>query len=279
MAIANPHAARRAGPCRIAALWLLPLAAIGAATSAAPDATPESVLEAAFANRYEVDTIYEMELVIRDRSGREQRRSIHSVSKRIGGRSHSVGRVVEPANLRGLTVLIIEAASGGRDSFVYLPALRRARRISGAQRVDSFLGSDLTYEDFERQRVADFALAFQPEEQVAGERCLMIRALPSDDRGYAAVVFAVAESDRAILEYRYFAAGAEVPYRVIETPRAAMRRENGHLLPTRFSVRHTRGTSTELVIRALAVDPAIDDRVFSLRALEQQQPLPAAPAR
>jgi len=276
----DPHAMRYAWLRRLVALWLLPLAvATCAAWAGAEDATPESVLEAAFANRYEVDTIYEMELVARDRSGREQRRSIHTVSKRIDGRSHSVGRVVAPANLRGLTVLMIEAAGGGRDSFVYLPSLRRARRISGAQRVDSFLGSDLTYEDFERQRVADFVLQLLPAEQVAGERCLLIRALPRDERGYGAVVFAVAESDRAILEYRYFARGAEAPYRVIETPRSAMLRENGHLLPTRFAVRHARGTSTELVIHALAVDPEIDDRVFSLRTLEQEQPLPGAAAR
>jgi hypothetical protein len=267
----------------LVALWITRLpVAIGAATPAelaGAGPTPESVLEAAFANRYEVDTIYDLDLVSRDQQGREQRRRIHTVSKRIGGRSHSIGRVVEPANLRGLTVMMIEAADGGRDSFVYLPSLARARRVSGAQRIDSFLGSDLTYEDFERQQVSDFALAFVPPEQVAGERCTLIRALPRDERGYAAVVFVVADSDRAILEYRYFEPGADEPYRVIKTPRSAMREQSGHLLPTRFSVRHlARGTSTELVIRELAVDPKIDDRVFSLRTLEQQRPLPAVAA-
>ncbi len=256
--------------------WILPLAvALAAAASAEPQSTaPEAVLEAAFANRYEVDMISEMEIVMRSRGGSEQRRRVQAVSKRIEGRSQSIGRVLEPASLRGLTVLISELADGGREMFVYLPALLRARRISGAQRLDSFLGSDLTYEDFERQRAADFTVELLPPEDVAGERCTMIRALPRGERAYAAVVLAVAP-DGAILEYRYFERGAQTPYRVIETPRAEMHRESGHLLPTLFSVRHLeRGSTTELTLRKLAVNPPIDDRIFSVRTLDQQRPLP-----
>jgi hypothetical protein len=177
-------------------------------------------------------------------------------------------------------VFISEVEDGGRDTFVYLPALLRARRISGIQRLDSFLGSDLTYEDFERQRAADFAVEPLPPEDVAGEHCTMIRARPRDQRAYAAMVLAVAP-DRAILEYRYFADGAQTPYRVIETPRSDMHREAGHLLPTRYAVRHLeRGSATELVLRKLSVNPNIDDRIFSVRTLDQQRPLPrVAPAR
>ena len=37
---------------------------------------------------------------------------------------------------------------------------------------------------------------------------------------------------------------------------------------------HVRGTTTEVVFNDLVVNPPIDDRVFSLRALEQERPLP-----
>jgi hypothetical protein len=150
----------------------------------------------------------------------------------------------------------------------------RARRISGVQRLESFLGSDLTYDDFERQRVADFTVEALPDEQIAGERCAMIRAVPRGDRAYAAMVLAVAP-DRAILEYRYFARDAQTPYRVIETPRARMHSEAGHLLPTYYAVRQLeRKTTSELTLRKLSVNPKIDDRIFSVRTLDQQRPLP-----
>ena len=254
------------------AVFVLALAAVAAAEP--PRESPEAVLEAAFANRYEVDLISEMEIVLKSGGGSEQRRLVQAVSKRIDGRAQSIGRVLEPANLRGLTVLISELADGGREMFVYLPALLRARRIAGAQRLESFLGSDLTYEDFERQRAADFTVEALPAEDVAGERCTMLRAAPREPRGYAAVVLAVA-ADRAILEYRYFARDAATPYRVIETPRADMHREAGHLVPTRYAVRQPgRGSSTDLVLRKLAIDPPIDDQLFSVRTLDQKRPLP-----
>jgi hypothetical protein len=256
-------------------LAMISIIAVASRAPAEPEGErPEAVLEAAFANRYELDMISEMEITTRSRGGAEQRRLVHAVSKRIDGRAQSIGRVLEPASLRGLTVLISEVAGGGRDTFVYLPALLRARRISGIQRLDSFLGSDLTYEDFERQRAADFAVEPLPAEDVAGERCTMIRARPRDERAYDAMVLAVAP-DRAILEYRYFAHGAQTPYRVIETPRAEMHREAGHLLPTRYSVRQLEsGSATELVLRKLAINPEIDDAIFSVRTLDQQRPLP-----
>ena len=245
-----------------------------AAYAQTPGERPEAVLEAAFANRYEVDMISEMEIVVRGSGGSEQRRLVQAVSKRIDGRAQSIGRVLEPASLRGLTVLLSELADGGREMFVYLPALLRARRISGIQRLDSFLGSDLTYEDFERQRASDFTVELVSPEEVTGEPCMMIRAVPRGERAYAAMVLAVAP-DRAILEYRYFRRDAVTPYRVIATPRAQMHREAGHLLPTLFAVRQLeRGSSTDLTLRKLSVNPPIDDRIFSVRTLDQQRPLP-----
>ena len=100
--------------------WILPLSVALAAAAAAepPSERPEAVLEAAFANRYEVDMISEMEIVMRDRGGSEQKRLVQAVSKRIDGRAQSIGRVLEPASLRGLTVFISEVEDGGRDTFV-----------------------------------------------------------------------------------------------------------------------------------------------------------------
>src|ERR1700752_1007766 len=104
--------------------WILPLSVALAAAAAGepPSERPEAGVEAAFANRYEVDMISEMEITVRDRGGSEQRRLVQAVSKRIDGRSQSIGRVLEPASLRGLTVFISEVEGGGRDTFVFLPA-------------------------------------------------------------------------------------------------------------------------------------------------------------
>lgn len=231
-------------------------------------------LERAFANRYDCDTTAQIELIMRDGRGGERRRLFDTVSKRIDGRLRSIGRLLEPVHLRGMTIMTIEVPGQSEETFVYLPSMRKVRRISSAQRADSFLGSDITYEDFERRRVADFEIESVREEEVTGEPALRIRARPVRPQSYEFVDFVVARSDQAILATDYFKRGASEPFRTLEAPRPDMVRAAGHVLPTRLLARNAlRGTMTEIVITDLQVNPEIDDRLFSVGTLEQQRAL------
>ncbi len=259
-------------------LLLAPFASRAETQSGAQDAEPTSpraVLAAAFENLYEVDTISKLDLVIRDRTGQERRRTFHTVNKIIGDRLHSIGRLIAPEYLRGMTVMVIEVGTRRSDAFVYLPSLGRVRRVTTAQRGDAFLGSDLTYEDFERQYVDDYDVRFFAPETVGGEPCHGIRGQPHHVYSYDHVDFLVAQADRAILESRYYKKGADEPYRVIVSPRASMTNGGGHVLPKRILVSNrVRGTTTEVVIHELEINPEIDDRIFSAVTLEQKSDLP-----
>ncbi len=73
---------------------------------------------------------------------------------------------------------------------------------------------------------------------------------------------------------QYFKRGSEEPYRVITAARGSMVEQDGHVLPTRLSVTNrARGTTTEVVLSHLRINPEIDDHAFSLHALESQRPL------
>jgi len=245
-----------------------------AASPSADGATPDAILETAFTRRYDVDTIFDLELLTDGGPRGKSQRRLHTVTKIVDGRSHSIGRLTEPATVRGMTVMIIETDDGERDTFVYLPALKRGRRISGAQRSDAFLGTELNFEDFERMRASDFTLERLPDEAVQGETCALIRGAPRDNAAYSRVDFLVA-SDGAILEYRYWKDGSPAPYRVIEAPREHIVEAEGHLLPTRFKVTNViRRITTEAIIHDMDVEPDIDERIFSQRTLEQERPLP-----
>ena len=87
--------------------------------------------------------------------------------------------------------------------------------------------------------------------------------------------FSLAVSDLAILETDYFKRGADEPYRVIEAPRASMVAQGGHVLPTRIRVEsRDRGTTTEVWIRDLRINPELDPRLFSVKTLQSRRPLP-----
>ena len=50
-----------------------------------------------------------------------------------------------PINIRGTAFLTFDYIDKEDDRWLYLPALRKTRRISGSEKGDYFLGTDLTY--------------------------------------------------------------------------------------------------------------------------------------
>ena len=233
-----------------------------------------TLLAEAFDNRYGANVTANIDLVLRNTSGQQRVRKFRAASKKIDGRTHSIGRLVWPEYLRGMTILTIEAHERSHDAFVYLPSLQKVRRINTSQRGDAFLGSDVTYEDLERRRVDEYDLISLTASE-HGEPAWTISAKPLEDFSYDRVEFVVAATDQAILESRYYKRNSDRPYRTITMDRSDMVEQEGYVLPTRMMVRNSmRGTSTEVVFRNLVVGPEIDDRLFSISTLERRRTLP-----
>jgi hypothetical protein len=249
----------------------------GAWAQSAPP-SPESVLSAAFENRYAIDAIdaiSRVELVMRSGPDEEIRRKVHYITKIIDQRLHSIARLTAPEYLRGMTILTIEQRDRSHDAFAFLPSLGKTRRVTTAQKGDAFFGSDLTYEDLERKRTDEFELGELTVTEHEGEAIYRIGAALVGKGLYSQVEFDVAQSDHAILETRYYKRGESQPYRVLESPRSTMVERGGHVLPTRLLVRDVRrGTTTEVLISDLQVNASIPDRIFTVATLEQKRKLP-----
>lgn len=242
-----------------------------------PDA--RAVLGRALDLRYDIDSTERVHIVMRNRFGEERRRSLAVATKRIDGRMHSLGRFLEPDYLRGTSILTIENDDRSDDHFLFLKTLSRVRRVTTAQRTDAFMGTDLTYEDFERRRIEDYDAAFLPDASVAGEPVRVVEGRPRFDSAYERVAFSIATRDAAILETRYYKRDSDEPYKVIHTPRAEMKVIGGHALPTRLTVENrTRGTRTEVSVEDIRVNPLLDDQLFTSVALEVGRKIPGVEA-
>jgi len=252
-------------------LWAVSSVAAAIENDGVPP-SPTEVLARAFLNQYEVDTTATIELIMRNSRGQERHRHFEAASKLIDDRMHAIGRLVRPEYLRGMTILQIEADDRGHDAFVYLPSLHKVRRISTAQRGDAFFGTDVTYEDLERRRASDYEILSASEVEFAGESATAIRVRPRKHSTYSEAQFTIARADYAILEARYFKRDSPDAYRIMTSLRSGMLSAGGHVLPTQLVVENlSKGTVTEVTFKDLAINPKIDDRVFSIRTLEQER--------
>ncbi|MCP5060818.1 MAG: outer membrane lipoprotein-sorting protein [bacterium] len=236
----------------------------------------ERILREAFEHRYGCDLSAHVELLVTNVAGERMERRLDLASKYIDGRLHSRAQFSEPQYLRGTGLLIIERADlwSADEQFIFLPSLRRVRRISGAQRGDAFLGTDLTYEDFERHRVEDYALAPTRLSSTAGEDVYVIEATPLLPSPRTRVEFHVARSDLAILRIEDFKSSRE-PFKIIEIPRGGLHVDGVFRVPTLMTVyRPARGTRTAVRIERLTLNPSLAEGLFSSAALESGRSIP-----
>jgi len=239
--------------------------------------TAAEILQRAFDARYGCTITGMIEIDTRKGNATAQKRRMSVATKAIDGRLHTYAVFREPPHVRGVAFLGIEARESGRseERFVYLPSLRKIRRVSGSQSEDAFLGTDLSYHDFERQREANFEVSLGGETQVAGEAAWIVVAKPRGSAGYERVEHSVSIADYAILGTRYFKRGSDNAYKLLVMDRDHIAPRGECRVPRRIRVEdRQRGTSTTLEVATLTLDADLPNDLFSLVALETKRPIP-----
>lgn len=137
-----------------------------------------------------VQRTLEMELI--DKSGHIRKRSARLLRSWFGEEKRLALFYLSPATIRGTAFLVHDFPEADRDDaqWLYLPALRKTRRIAARDRGKDFLGTDMSYEDMKNEtRVAaeDYRWTTLREEACGEARCLVVEAVPIDEATARAV--------------------------------------------------------------------------------------------
>lgn len=89
----------------------------------------------------------DLKLTLIEPNGTTRERRIQTLSQNIDGRMSSVTVFLAPENVRNTRFLSIEEEDGSNSQWIYLPALKRIRRIGSSEEGGSFMGSDFSYAD------------------------------------------------------------------------------------------------------------------------------------
>ena len=108
------------------------------------------------------DSRAEMRMRLFDRQGRVRERVLTMFRMRgeKGKGDRALIRFTYPNDIRNTSFLVWEHPDADDERFLYLPALGRVRRIAGQEKDQSFVGSDLSYEDIGGRDIADYTYAF-----------------------------------------------------------------------------------------------------------------------
>jgi hypothetical protein len=113
----------------------------------------------------------------------QRQRDLMVWSQKRKGRVSSLVRILAPPDVAGTSFLLRERARGPDDMWLYVPALKRVRRIVGKARQGRFLGSDFTYSDLEARGLRNARLRRLPDGRIGRFACFVIEARPAPNSG------------------------------------------------------------------------------------------------
>ena len=143
----------------------------------------------------------ELRMVLKNRHGETSERSLRSKTFEQETDGDKVLIIFDaPADIDGTALLTFSHKTGDDDQWLYLPALKRVKRISSSNKSGPFVGSEFAYEDISSQEVEEYTYKYIGEEELDGRQMFVIEQYPVDPKsGYTRQVVWVDQD-----EYRDF---------------------------------------------------------------------------
>ena len=125
------------------------------------------------------DIISKTTMLLTNRKGKTRTSTILSKSSNNG--SKQILWFLAPLDDKGVAFLKIEHDNKSDEMRMWLPAFKKVRRISSSKKGDSFMGSDLSYEDMTSRSLEENRYKRLEDETLDGKDCFVLEVLPNED--------------------------------------------------------------------------------------------------
>jgi hypothetical protein len=238
--------------------------------------SPEAAGEAIFreADRRESgygDLQVDLEMILRTSNGNESRRSLKIRQLEVEGDGDRLLVVFDtPKSIRGTALLSYAHKDAPDDQWMYLPALKRVKRIASQNRSGPFLSSEFAYEDMALQEVEKFAYRYLGTETLDGVEYYRVERYPTDENsGYSRQLVLLDADAFRIHEVAYY----DRQDRLLKTLEVEGYQQHAETFwkPQRMLMANVQtGKTTELLWQDYRFETGLDaDRDFSTNSLRR----------
>lgn len=128
------------------------------------------------------DSTSETTMTLTNKSGQQRVRKTFGTSKldNNGIDNKRMTRFLEPTDVKGTVSLLVEHSDKDDDIWIYLPSVKKVRRLISSNKKDSFVGTDFSYGDVIGHKVKEWSHTIVKEEDVDGKPCYVIESIPKD---------------------------------------------------------------------------------------------------
>jgi len=128
------------------------------------------------------DQTSDLAMTLINKSGATRVREIKQFTMDLGDLEKSIMFFLSPADVKNTSFMNWTYDSNqGDDQWIYLPALKKTKRISSDSKSDYFMGSDFTYDDLGDRKLEDDTHKLLREETLNGKECYVVESVSIDE--------------------------------------------------------------------------------------------------
>ncbi len=216
------------------------------------------------------DSSAKLEMILKNKHGETSIRKmkIKSIEQENDG-DKSLNIFDSPKDVKGTAFLSFSHPVGNDDQWLYLPALKRVKRISSRNKSGSFMGSEFSFEDFTSFEIEKYTYEYLRDEVIDGEDCWVVIQYPVDKySGYKKRVVWVDKTEYRLRKTDF--------YDRKDTHLKTLVFSDFHLInekywrPQKLSMaNHQSGKSTILNFTEYKLDQGLSDKDFNKNALKR----------
>lgn len=212
----------------------------------------------------------EMTMILRNKKGDESVREMVIKSLEvIGDGDKGLTVFNEPRDISGTAFLSFSHVMEADEQWLYLPALKRVKRIASQNKSGPFMGSEFAYEDLSSFEVEKYTYRYIGEETIDGQLCYVIESIPADKfSGYSKQMVWLDQAEYRVQKVDYYDRRNSHRKTLILSDYQQYLDKYWRPL-TQQMTNHFTGKSTEVRMKNISFDTGLTEADFNRNALKR----------
>lgn len=186
-----------------------------------------------------------------------------------------LSRFLSPADVKGMATLLVEHSDADDDIWVYLPSMKKVRRLSANNKRDGFLGTDLSHGDVIGHKVKEWKHRLLREEALDVVQCYVIESIPGspaiqEASGYTKRQSWVGKDNFVAVRTDYWDENGEFLKSVTASDIRLVDKDSGKWQPMRIeAINKQTGHASTIRLDTFVVKPELNESLFTPRGLDR----------
>jgi hypothetical protein len=213
-----------------------------------------------------------IKLTITEKNGATRNRTISMTSKSFpDGLEKRFIKFLEPADVRGTAMLVVDNKSASDEIWIYLPALKKTHRISSSENGKSFMSSEFSNADMGSPTLADFKS--RHIDGSGSNNTYIIESIPindgkADEYGYTRKISYISMDKFQVQKMEFYNFDNE-HFKTIEIRSFYSMPEGKYMVSDMIASNLVTNRKSEILFSSIADKVKVEDSYFSIQNLER----------